>query len=157
MTSYEPLAYFHLIKFWNLHSSVTIFNFLWDFHHSVSLITGVSINRSLKKSFLKVHMTFKDSPVQNWLVRRQEEPTTVWHRPLSLSYWTNEVEAAFPSLPLVSPSYPMKIYGNWLTCMSRDMWFPTMWYVRPAKPQISLRIRAVWSEALLGDWIFYEC
>ena len=27
--------------------------------------------------------------------------------------------------------------------MSRDMRFPTMWYVRPAKPQISLRIRAV--------------
>ena len=27
--------------------------------------------------------------------------------------------------------------------MSRDMRFPTMWYVRPAKPQISLRICAV--------------
>ena len=27
--------------------------------------------------------------------------------------------------------------------MSRGMTFPTMWYVRPAKPQISLRIRAV--------------
>ena len=27
--------------------------------------------------------------------------------------------------------------------MSRGMRFPTMWYVRPAKPQISLRIRAV--------------
>ena len=27
--------------------------------------------------------------------------------------------------------------------MSRDMRFPTMWYVRPAKPQISLRIRAI--------------
>ena len=27
--------------------------------------------------------------------------------------------------------------------MSRGMGFPTMWYVRPAKPQISLRIRAV--------------
>ena len=26
--------------------------------------------------------------------------------------------------------------------MSRDMRFPAMWYVRPAKPQISLRIRA---------------
>ena len=41
--------------------------------------------------------------------------------------------------------------------MSRDMRFPTMWYVRPAKPQISLRIRAVWSEPLLVAWIFYEC
>ena len=37
------------------------------------------------------------------------------------------------------------------------MRFPTMWYVRPAKPQISLRIRAVWSEPLLVAWIFYEC
>ena len=27
--------------------------------------------------------------------------------------------------------------------MSRDMRFPTMWYVRPAKPQISLRKIAV--------------
>ena len=27
--------------------------------------------------------------------------------------------------------------------VSRYMRFPTMWYVRPAKPQISLRIRAV--------------
>ena len=27
--------------------------------------------------------------------------------------------------------------------MSRGMRFPTMWYVRPAKSQISLRIRAV--------------
>ena len=27
--------------------------------------------------------------------------------------------------------------------LSRDMRFPTMWYVRPAKPQTSLRIRAV--------------
>ena len=27
--------------------------------------------------------------------------------------------------------------------MSRDMRFPTMWYVRPAKAQTSLRIRTV--------------
>ena len=40
--------------------------------------------------------------------------------------------------------------------MSRDMIFPSMWYVRPAKPQISLRIRAVWSEPLLVAWIFYD-
>ena len=33
--------------------------------------------------------------------------------------------------------------------MSRDMRFPTMWYVRQAKPQISLHIGAVWSEPLL--------
>ena len=32
---------------------------------------------------------------------------------------------------------------------NRDMRFPTMWYVGPAKPQISLRIRTVCSEPLL--------
>ena len=41
--------------------------------------------------------------------------------------------------------------------MSRDMRFPTMWYVRPAKTQISLCIHAVWSEPFLVAWIFYEC
>ena len=40
--------------------------------------------------------------------------------------------------------------------MSQCMRFPTMWYVRPAKPQTSLRVRAVWSEPLQVDWIFYE-
>ena len=39
---------------------------------------------------------------------------------------------------------------------SRDMRFPTMWYVRPAKAQTSLRIRAVWSEHLLAAWEFYD-
>ena len=33
--------------------------------------------------------------------------------------------------------------------MSQCMRFPTIWYVRPAKPQIGLRMRAVWSEPLL--------
>ena len=31
-----------------------------------------------------------------------------------------------------------------------------MWYVRPAKPQISLRIRAVLSEPLLVARVFYD-
>ena len=43
------------------------------------------------------------------------------------------------------------------TNMSKCMRFPTMWNVRPAKPQISLRIRAVWSEPLLVTWVFYDC
>ena len=41
--------------------------------------------------------------------------------------------------------------------MSQCMRFPTIWYVRPAKPQISLRICAVWSEPLLVAWVFYDC
>ena len=40
---------------------------------------------------------------------------------------------------------------------SQYMKFPTMWYVRPAKPQISLHIGAVWLEPLLVAWLFYEC
>ena len=40
--------------------------------------------------------------------------------------------------------------------MSHNMRFPTMWYVRPAKAQTSLRIRAVWSEPLLVAWIFSD-
>ena len=38
--------------------------------------------------------------------------------------------------------------------MSHDMRFPTMWYVRQAKAQTSLRIPTVWSEPLLVAWIF---
>ena len=41
--------------------------------------------------------------------------------------------------------------------LSRDRRFPKMWYVWSAKPQISLRVRAVWSEPLLVAWIFYDC
>ena len=35
------------------------------------------------------------------------------------------------------------VIGMYQIDMSHGMRFPTMWYVRPAKPQISLRIRAV--------------
>ena len=61
MTSYEPLAYFHRIKFWNLHKLVTILNFsirLMAFYFSHYRL---SINNCLKKVFLKVHKTFKNS------------------------------------------------------------------------------------------------
>ena len=66
--------------------------------------------------------------------------------------------------------YPNFVY--WLRCflavyipifqpvwlhLSRCMRFLTMWYVRPAKPPISLSIGAVWSEPLLAAWVFYDC
>ena len=41
--------------------------------------------------------------------------------------------------------------------LNQCMRFPTIWYVRPAKAQTSLRIRAVWSEPLLVAWVFYDC
>ena len=37
----------------------------------------------------------------------------------------------------------VSVYICLVLYMSHYMIFPTMWYVRPAKPQISLRIRAV--------------
>ena len=40
--------------------------------------------------------------------------------------------------------------------ISRDVRFPTMWYVRPANAQTSLCIRAIWSEPLLVARIFYK-
>ena len=48
------------------------------------------------------------------------------------------------------------VFGGNLN-LSRGMRFPTMWYIRPAKPQISLRICAVWSDPLLVARIFYDC
>ena len=62
-------------------------------------------------------------------------------KPSLFSYWPFQDGASFVDL---------------ICYLSRDMRFPTMWFVRPAKPQISLRIRAVWSEPLLVPCIFYE-
>ena len=53
-----------------------------------------------------------------------------------------------PDLSIVEPPHICRDgdsvqVGNIFDQMSRDMRFPTMWYVRPAKPQICLRTRAV--------------
>ena len=40
----------------------------------------------------------------------------------------------------------------WITCMSRTMTKSTKWHVCPAKTQISLGIRPVWSESSLSAW-----
>ena len=48
-------------------------------------------------------------------------------------------------------------YSSDNSYFSQCMRFPIMWYVRPAKPQISLCIYAVWSEPLLIAWVFYDC
>ena len=49
---------------------------------------------------------------------------------------------------------PWKFWICFIRLMSSGIRFPTMWYVRPAKPQISLQICAVWSEPLLVACIF---
>ena len=46
----------------------------------------------------------------------------------------------------------LDISSEWLihdSHVSRDVWFPTVWYVIPARAQTGLRIRAVWSEPLM--------
>ena len=58
-----------------------------------------------------------------------------------------------------SMAYTMSMYiiYTFIKPLSRENWFQTMWYMRPAKPQISLSIHAVWSEPFLVAWIFYDC
>ena len=54
----------------------------------------------------------------------------------------------------------LKIYCNpyfTYNYLSRDMRFPTMWYVQPATAQTSLRKRKDCSEPLLVALIFYDC
>ena len=75
--------------------------------------------------------------------------------------WNTEpiVSCRYYQYPYFDSAIGHKLNLNiWQICdlyMSRNMRFPTMWYVRPAKPQISLRIRVFWSEPLLVAWIFY--
>ena len=67
-------------------------------------------------------------------------------RPLLLNHW-------FEFKVISQLMFPIRhstiIMFNFTKQMSQCMRFPTMWYVRPAKPQISLRICAVCSEPLL--------
>ena len=58
---------------------------------------------------------------------------------------------------LDAPSIVPSIMITWLLCwtsnkMSRLMTKPTKWHVRPAKTQVSLGIRPVWSESSLSAW-----
>ena len=51
--------------------------------------------------------------------------------------------------------YELDLSHVQLENLTPGMRFPTMWYVQPAKPQISLGICTVWSEPLQVAWIFY--
>ena len=57
------------------------------------------------------------------------------------------IESKYPSIVFLSIIQKDK---------SQCMRFPRMWYVRPAKGLIRLRIRTVWSEPLLVAWEFYD-
>ena len=49
----------------------------------------------------------------------------------------------------VDPAHNVIFRVKFRNNLSQCLRFLTMWYVRPAKPQIRLRIRAVWSDPLL--------
>ena len=87
---------------------------------------------------------------------------------LSYMYGRSQTILWKPSCGFLVKQYQFRSAGIWwsllnrinnflFTCqihMSRDMRFPTMWYIRPAKAKTSLRIRTVWSEPLLVAWLF---
>ena len=64
-----------------------------------------------------------------------------------------------PQSPLQWANF--KLFNTiWFYEMSRYMRFPTMWYVRPAKPQISLRIRSLIgaiASRLTTLWVLSYC
>ena len=72
---------------------------------------------------------------------------------------------ATPSPRISAPKHDSYVIASWSVIMSltgqlylsQCMSFLTIRYVPPAMPQISLRIRAAWSEPLLVAWVFYEC
>ena len=108
------------------------------FSHSGTFKTGQSSIRCLflsKTSRLLIFLT----PVSQWM-------------PI-LGYMFDCTDRSIDDRNTVS------LISNYITKLdlSHNMRFPTMWYVRPANAQTSLRICAVCSEPLLVPWIFYDC
>ena len=65
----------------------------------------------------------------------------IWRNYFPLKCWASNTRLGVTIRRLAKMS---KIeHDNKMPQSSRGMGFPTIWYVRPAKPQISLRIRAV--------------
>ena len=116
-------------------------------NNSLKNMKQVSRNRTVSYSMKQFHETPKIS--WNVFLERTHHETTV----LNTEFYTN-VSSCVPGFKNLRYRFPVW-FG--IKKMSQCMRFPTMWCVRPAKPQISLRIRAVWSEPLLVAWVFYNC
>ena len=73
-------------------------------------------------------------------------------------FWTltSTSHSSFSTINHQNGSLSYTIVERFDVHVSHDMRLPTMWNVRPAKAQISLRIRAVWSEHLHVSWTFYD-
>ena len=81
-----------------------------------------------------IRSTFRDTPL--WLGAHSMTQTFLIHD-IGILCWLND---SLPESLFCMASASIKVNEN---IMSLDMRFPTMWYVRPTKPQISLRICAV--------------
>ena len=80
---------------------------------------------------------------------------------MCMEYWLNAQEKYSRSTNLLNMTraadLKVKPLTNLTNKLSHGVRFPTMWYVRPAKTQISLHIWAVWPELWLVTWKFYAC
>ena len=131
----------------------------------------------LFKAYL-ISRTFLDSPLNSSTFQVCANPEFTWNiKPYWLvhlrKYFERKIVIFFLPINLYicfeNPPHthwhgsfeenPQQMYWlrNKKNNLSHDTRFPTMWYVWPAKPQISLPICAVWSEPLLVTWIFYKC
>ena len=96
----------------------------------------------------------------------QHEPLTIFlvcQLVLFLTFVTGYVHApdcmfrrdssfASSALTMWSPKFQAWLQFRDRTNLSRNTTKPTKWHVRPAKTQISLGIRPVWSESSLSTW-----
>ena len=89
-------------------------------------------------------------------IRRYSSPNENFEYSYPLNIWISPLHVHQNAHKLLL-SFLCGMHTLSLLHLSQCMRFPTIWYVRPAKPQISLRIRAVWSEPLLVAWVFYDC
>ena len=124
--------------------------YLYDKNDFVSFLVGKKTRYS-SMSWSYKYLNLNDKIILfhiyidiNWRMNRNMSSHVIFY---FKQIWQKEILPPKQSWSIIwsARNSPEKALYN----MSQCMRFPTMWYVRPAKPQISLRIRAVWSEALL--------
>ena len=104
-----------------------------------------SLKMKICQSSLSAHLRYPDSStfVISTVIHVKQQTKTSKHL---------TVQGIMSYLDYIYHKYFDTLYAFWDLSkkqMSHGMGFPTMWYVRPAKPQISLHISAVSSEPLL--------
>ena len=119
--------------------------------------------KTTKNATCKLRVQIKPNFSHEWQknLKISTELKFVWVFFFSSLFWVrSDFKWKFYVWPTIY-TYIIHYFGQPFFChvsqMSRNMRFPTMWYVWPAKAQTSLCISAVWSEPLLVACIFYEC